>query len=53
MLAAEQLAEMPGFQNVLSKIRRNKNLTEDQKQALSDSVEKIYKDFIESLNKNN
>lgn len=53
MLAVEQLAEMPGFQNILSKIRRNKNLTEVQKQAISDTVEKIYKDFIESLDKNN
>lgn len=52
MLATEQLSLMPGLQKVLAKIRLNNNLTEDQKQTLYDNIEQTYKDFIESLNKN-
>lgn len=52
MLATEQLSEMPGLQKILAKIRLKKNLTEDQRQTINDSVEEFYKDLIESLDKN-
>jgi hypothetical protein len=49
ILAKEELAKTTGLQKVLTKIHLNNKLTDAQKETFFNSIERTYKEFIDSL----